>query len=99
MLIALFSTVSHATETELWKESKANDSVIEHGDWQTILSEYVVEKKQLGSAYPTNFFRYAEVNQSHKLLLKQYISNMAKIDPRDHSKGEQFASGLTFIML
>ena len=61
IFITLLSTASHATKTEIWKKDQANESSIEHRDWQTILSEYITEKKQAGSDYPTNFFKYSAV--------------------------------------
>lgn len=86
--LLLLSTTSFATNTQQWKQSdESNTSTIDHQQWQTILDNYLV------SNHPSkvNLFRYSQVTEKDKAGLKQYVSALQTIDPRQYKKAEQMA--------
>ncbi|GAB7219147.1 DUF547 domain-containing protein [Vibrio comitans] len=89
LILSLFSfDAFSAPESEPWpfwdKHTQSTQS-IDHGQWQTLLDAYLVERGE------NTLFRYASVTDTDKQTLKTYISSLAKIDPRLYSQTEQYA--------
>ncbi|MPW36957.1 DUF547 domain-containing protein [Vibrio sp. B1Z05] len=89
LILALFSYNSFAApKSELWSywdvHSQSQQS-IDHSQWQSILDTYLVIQGDL------TLFRYASITTADKQRLKNYLSSLASIDPRQYSKAEQYA--------
>ncbi|MCC4799104.1 hypothetical protein BCT30_10545 [Enterovibrio norvegicus] len=88
-LLVIANHAYAAPKSKLWpmwnKSDDANLSKIDHQDWQTILTKYVIKRDY------NNLFRYADVSDEDKALLEKYLSDLTQMDPRDYSRSEQFA--------
>ncbi len=84
------TTASATTESQYWgywdRSNERNREVIDHQSWDTILGDYVVDKKGA-----TNRFRYGALSSADKKALKNYITALEKIDPRSYNRNEQQA--------
>jgi hypothetical protein len=80
-----------------WQKNNANNlQKIDHSRWQIVLAAYVSNSDsplllKEGNNTAPSVFNYAAVTLEHKLVLANYLSEMQKIDPRDHPKTEQLA--------
>lgn len=73
--------------TQFWDVYAAQSTqTIDHGKWQLILEDYLIADHESG----VNRVDY-EALIDDKALLEEYISAMAKIDPREYKKDEQMA--------
>lgn len=87
--LLLFSTLTFAApKAELWAywqpSNNANSAQISHARWQQILDKYLItESKQ-------TLFRYSAVTTNDKDNLARYLRDLARIDPRQYNKDEQF---------
>ncbi|HBV75193.1 MULTISPECIES: DUF547 domain-containing protein [Vibrio] len=90
LLLSLFSFSSIAApKAELWPywnvSNEKSTQVIDHSAWQTILDHnLVVESKN-------HLFRYATMSDKDKQTLHHYLQSLAKLDPRQLNRQEQFA--------
>ncbi|PSU47893.1 DUF547 domain-containing protein [Photobacterium frigidiphilum] len=88
--LLLFSTLTFAApKAELWAywqpSNNASSAQISHARWQQILDKFLItESKQ-------TLFRYSAVTTNDKDNLDRYLRDLARIDPRQYSKNEQFA--------
>ena len=88
--LALTSWGSLAAQqsAEFWsKSNEANNHVIDHGVWDTLLASYVVET----SDSAVRQFRYRDMDPGAGKMLQGYLKSMAAIDPRGFSRQEQLA--------
>ena len=83
-----FSTFS-APKSDLWpywkQSNQANQAQISHQEWQQLLDAYVIEQGE------NTLFRYSQVTVSDKEMLKQYIQRLAKLNPLQYNRAEQYA--------
>lgn len=92
LLVALLgaSAANAMNDSQYWgywdRSNERNREAIDHQSWNRILGSYVVDKD--GAA---NRFRYGDLTSTDKKALKNYISNLEKIDPRTYSRNEQQA--------
>jgi len=88
LLLLLFTAPGFATNTQFWSQSdEQNTASINHQPWQQILDRYLVTKHPSG----VNRFRYSNVTDADKQSLKDYLSELQKIDPRQYNRNEQMA--------
>lgn len=73
-----------------WNASnESNSAKIDHSDWQTILNRYLDVNHPSG----INRFDYKSLkaNSDDKQVLRDYLSYLKDLDPREYSKAEQKA--------
>ncbi|MDR9825233.1 DUF547 domain-containing protein [Vibrio sp. FNV 38] len=89
LLSVLTFSVYAAPKSELWSiwtpSNESSSQTISHKAWQAILDSYIVNNGQ------HNLFHYKSVSPEDKEQLKNYIKNLASIDPLQFSRAEQFA--------
>lgn len=90
LLCALFSfSVFSAPKADLWPywnhSNEASQTEISHLEWQQLLDRYLVTQGE------NTLFRYRAVSAADKATLKQYIQRLAKLDPLQYRKAEQYA--------
>ena len=78
-----------APDSEYWAfwdtSNPASERVVDHSPWQAILDAYLV-------AHPEgNGFRYSQVSAEDRDSLKDYLANLAALDPRQLTNAEQKA--------
>ena len=94
LLLPLFLTITQsalaAPQAELWDfwqdSVESNSSEIDHSAWQKILFEHIY-KDESG----LNLFDYQSAKSEASLDLAEYLSDMARVDPRNYSAAEQKA--------
>lgn len=78
-----------APKSELWpiwnSSNENNAATVDHQKWQQIIDNLMVTKGE------QNLINYAAATKKDQQLLKQYISDLAGIDPRRYNKKEQFS--------
>ena len=78
-------------EAKYWKywdvSNEKNFRTIDHGDWDSVLQQYVVTNHPSG----INRFRYGDVSSGDRKRLRSYIDTMGAVDPRIYRKREQEA--------
>ncbi|WP_076589934.1 DUF547 domain-containing protein [Vibrio ostreicida] len=89
-IIAIFTfNAVAAPESDLWSywntSNEQNSQVISHNSWQTILDRYLVAQEE------NTLFRYKSISEQDHEKLKDYISDLSTLDPRQFSKDEQYA--------
>ncbi len=88
ILITSFTAFA-APKSELWPywnaSNEQNTSTVSYQDWQTLLDKYLVVKGQ------NSLFQYDKVSNDDRDKLKNFLSDMAQINPLDYSKAEQYA--------
>lgn len=71
-----------------WNDSEATSQLsIDNSKWQAILSKYVDDNHSSG----VNRFNYAQVTESDKQLLIDYLNYMQQMDPRQLNPSNQKA--------
>ncbi len=90
LLLSLFSFNSFsAPKSELWSywnvSNENSTQVIDHSAWQNILDHNLVTEGE------NHLFRYASISDKDKQTLNQYLQSLAKLDPRQLNRQEQFA--------
>ncbi|MBD1555511.1 DUF547 domain-containing protein [Vibrio sp. S9_S30] len=90
VLILLFSSLTLAApKSELWaywnQSNETNNATISHQAWDSILSQNLAVSGQ------HHLFDYANISSSDKNALKNYIKDLATLDPREYSKAQQYA--------
>ncbi|MGR5284556.1 DUF547 domain-containing protein [Vibrio maritimus] len=86
----MFATSAFAApKSELWsywdKNNDSNTQTVSHQAWQSFLDRYLVTEGE------NTLVRYVRVSPNDKQALKTYISDLARIDPRQLSRAEQYA--------
>ena len=97
LLLSVVSSIvfSHSAlaniKTSYWsiwdRSNESNSAVINHQALDQFLTTYVIVNHPSG----INRFRYGDVSRRDVKKLRKYIKRMAKLDPRDYSRGEQKA--------
>ena len=86
--LMLFAAPGFATNSQLWNQSdESNTRLIDHQRWQKVLDSYLIANHSSG----INRFRYSDVTTADKKILKNYLSELQKIDPRSYKRNEQMA--------
>tara|TARA_Y100001956_G_scaffold81584_1_gene99593 strand:+ start:3147 stop:3929 length:783 start_codon:yes stop_codon:yes gene_type:complete len=90
LLLTLVSFhVFSAPKSELWpiwqQSNETNTATISHNIWQSFLNDYLVQDGK------NTLIKYGAVSENDKKQLKQYISSLATLDPRQFSLNEQYA--------
>ncbi len=90
LLCALLScSVFAAPKADLWpywqQSNETNQTQIPHQEWQQLLDRYLITRAE------NTLFRYRAVSAEDKAKLKQYIQRLAKLDPLQYRKAEQYA--------
>ncbi|WP_394150835.1 DUF547 domain-containing protein [Vibrio maritimus] len=90
LVFLMFATsVFAAPKSELWsywdKSNDSNTQSVSHQAWQSFLDRYLVNEGE------NTLVRYVRVSPNDKQALKTYISDLARIDPRQLSRAEQYA--------
>lgn len=88
LILAPVGLAAPASELwSIWQESnESNSETIDHSAWQQILSRHI-QKNESG----INLFDYRAARNASSAELKQYLSRMQALDPRDYSSAEQEA--------
>ncbi len=69
-----------------WQQSNETSQVqISHQEWQQVLDGYLVSRGE------DTLFQYSKVSAADKEKLKRYIQRLAKLDPLQYRKAEQYA--------
>lgn len=69
-----------------WQQSDETSQVqVSHQEWQQLLDSYLVSRGE------NTLFSYGKVSAADKQKLKQYIQRLAKLDPLQYRKAEQYA--------
>lgn len=95
ILIILFSTSSFAApKSDLWpywnQSDETNAAKISHQAWQDILNQYLSVEGE------NTLFAYDKVTRADQNKLTDYLKQLASLDPRHYSKGEQYAYWVNF---
>ncbi|MFA0085128.1 DUF547 domain-containing protein [Vibrio sp. 10N.261.51.F12] len=89
LILFLATNVIAAPKSELWAfwnvSNEANSQVVSHQQWQTFLDRYLVSEGD------NTLLRYVRVSSNDKQNLKQYIAQLAEMDPKQLNKAEQYA--------
>ncbi len=90
LLCALLSfSAFSAPKADLWPywnhSNESSQTQISHQEWQQLLDRYLVTQGE------NTLFRYRAVLAADKATLKQYIQRLAKLDPLQYRKAEQYA--------
>lgn len=90
LVFLIFTTsVFAAPKSELWsywdKSNDSNTQSVSHQAWQSFLDQYLVTEGE------NTLVRYVRVSSNDKQALKTYISDLARIDPRQLNRAEQYA--------
>lgn len=90
LLLTLISfNVYSAPKSELWpfwqQSEHNNTATISHSEWQSFLDNYLVRD----NGY--TLVKYGAVSKQDRKNLKQYISSLEAIDPKQYSLNEQYA--------
>jgi hypothetical protein len=87
-LLVIITVPGFATNTKTWNKSDNNNpNSINHKQWQMTLDRYLITNHPSG----VNRFRYSDVTVADKKVLKKYLSELQKIDPRSYKRAEQMA--------
>ncbi len=82
-------SVFAAPKADLWpywqQSNETNQVQISHHEWQQLLDRYLVTQGE------NTLFRYSKVSAEDKSKLRQYILRLAKLDPLQYRKTEQYA--------
>lgn len=88
VVLVILSFPAFATDTATWnKSNEQNNAGIDHQVWNGLLQRYVVTSDPSG----INLFRYAEVTDTDRKSLKDYLSALQSVDPRGFRRDEQMA--------
>ncbi|GHA65324.1 DUF547 domain-containing protein [Photobacterium aphoticum] len=83
------TTALAAPKADLWPYWQAHQTnstqQVDHQRWQLLLDRYLIVAPQ------QTRFRYSAVTDDDKYTLSRYLRDMAKIDPRQLNRREQFA--------
>ena len=71
---------------EFWTDAAATSEVVDHGEWQAFLDEYLVVAED-----GVNRVRYDAAREAAAPGLYRYLRDMATLDPRQLSRDEQMA--------
>ncbi|USD62230.1 DUF547 domain-containing protein [Vibrio sp. SCSIO 43140] len=90
LVFLMFTTSAFAApKSELWsywdKSNDSNTQSVSHQAWQSFLDRYLVTEGE------NTLVRYVRVSPNDKQALKTYISDLARIDPRQLNRAEQYA--------
>ncbi|MGR5093352.1 DUF547 domain-containing protein [Vibrio maritimus] len=90
LVFLMFATSAFAApKSELWsywdKSNDSNSQSVSHQAWQSFLDQYLVTEGE------NTLVRYVRVSPNDKQALKTYINDLARIDPRQLSRAEQYA--------
>lgn len=90
-LLGFGSLASAAPKAELWPfwqaSNEASTATVDHAAWQQILDRYLLVNHPSGISR----FDYEAVSKSDVELLDSYLLQLQALDPRNHSKAEQYA--------
>jgi hypothetical protein len=80
-----------APKAELWPRWEAHDAqsttIIDHAEWGQIIDRYLVTGTDSG----VNLFRYADVSDSDRSALQDYIDRLAAVEVSGLNRDEQIA--------
>ena len=89
LILLLPATTLAAPKANLWpywQQASATSQVrVDHSRWQRLLDKYLVAAPQ------QTLFRYGQVSASDNYELDRYLRDLAKLDPRQLNRREQFA--------
>ena len=87
-MAVIFSNTASAIETSDWSIStESSQKQISHQIWQEVLDKNLIDK----DASRVNLFKYGSISNTDKIKLRQYIEEMASINPREYTKSQQKA--------
>ena len=92
VIFAAYAYIKNAEknkQTQLFwaEENTSNTETIEHSKWQDILENYIETEHESG----VYLFDYSSIDDEDFAQLKEYIQQLASIDPRQYQSNEQKA--------
>jgi len=90
VMFFISSVINAAPAAEYWsvwdQADQTNADTIDHQRWQDFLQKYLTTDQ-----HGTNLVRYRAVAKDDKLILDQYIDELAGLDPRSYNRDVQMA--------